>query len=240
MRRVLEVATLLVLIAMAVAMVRLSAALARLEQAAILWGQAPAAVTEVLNRRAGDAVGMADHRVAAMERTLDRRLGASVATLDKRLASVEETAQLEADAALAITDAHLHRANDSVAMVTQDLSTLAGSSTALVRRVDRAVADGTSYVGPWFNCGSAMGEGRQCFQDQAWWLTLKANTAMSSWTVTSQILGENIRLYAPTTAKSINGIAASVDTMGRWYTSRTRVALESGLMLGGALLRGGR
>lgn len=194
----------------------------------------------IIDRRAAEIVARIDERAGSLERTAAARFASLERTADARLASAEARLDARLGEAIATADRRLGEATGSVARLVSQASGPLASAERLLQRTDGAVADLHRSVFPWIDCGSGVvGEGKPCLQYELWWMTRKANLTMSSVTLAAETTSETLRRYGPSTAKSVDGIAASLDRMGRWYTSKRRLFVEGGLTLAGAALRGG-
>lgn len=196
-----------------------------------------AVLPATLDRRTAEIIARLDERTASIERTAAMRLASVERTADARLASIETRLDTRLEKAILAADARLGQVTHSVAMAASRADGLLASADRLVRRADGAVADAQRQIGPWFDCGTGViGEGRPCVQDQLWWMTLKANTAMSSITLAAETASDTLRRHGPSTARSIDGIASSMDKIGKSYTSKRRLLIEAGLALAGVFL----
>lgn len=199
-----------------------------------------ASVPGIIDRRVEEVIARADARAASLERTVAVRLASLERTADSRLASVERRLDARMGEALAVADRRLGEAVASVDRVAARSDALLASADGLVRRSDNVVADFHNNIVPWIDCGTGvMGEGKPCLQQEVWWMAKKANLAATSITLASETMSDTLRAYGPSTARSVDGIAASLDRMGKWYTSKRRLFVEGGLTLAGAALRGG-
>ncbi len=201
---------------------------------------AAASLPGIMDRRAGEIIARADARAASLERTAAARIASLERTADARLASIEQRLDARLGEAVSLADRRFGETTASVAhLVSQSSATLAAAN-GLLRRADGTLAAWHGAVYPWFDCGTGMiGEGRPCLQNEFWWMTRKANLTLSSVTLAAETTSDTLRRYGPTTAKSVDGIAASLDRIGKWYTSKRRLFIEGGLTLAGAALRGG-
>jgi methionine-rich copper-binding protein CopC len=193
-----------------------------------------AEIPQRVDLRAAEIIARADDRAASIERTAAARIASLERTADARLASLEERLDARLADAVAAADRRLGEATASVAhLVSQSTATMAAAD-GLLRRADGTLAAWHGAMYPWFDCGTGViGEGRPCLQNELWWMTRKANLTLSSVTLAAETTSDTLRRYGPSTARSVDGIAASLDKMGRWYTSRKRLIVESGLLLGG-------
>lgn len=213
---------------------RAVASAARTTEAAAAW------LPVLVDRRAGEIIARADARAVSLERTAAARIESLERTADERLASVEARLDARLGQVIAVTDRRLGETTASVAQLVSQSTTTMAAADGLIRRADGTLASWHGAVYPWFDCGTGvMGEGRPCLQYEFWWMARKANLTLSSVTLAAETTSETLRRYGPTTAKSVDGIAASLDRMGKWYTSKRRLFVEGGLTLAGAAVRGG-
>lgn len=193
-----------------------------------------AGLPALVDRRAAEIIARADERAASLERTAAARIASLEQTADARLASVEARIDARLGEAVVAADRRLGEATASVAHLVSQSSATMAAADGLLRRADGTLAAWHGAIYPWLDCGTGvMGEGRPCLQNEFWWMTRKANLTMSSITLAAETASDTMRRYGPSTARSVDGIAASLDRMGRWYTSRKRLLIESGLLLGG-------
>jgi hypothetical protein len=199
-----------------------------------------AGLPALVDRRAAEIIARTDARAASLERTAAGRIKSLERTADARLASIEARLDARLGEAVATADKRLGETTGAVAHLVGQSSTTLAAADSLLRRLDGTLAAWHGAIYPWVDCGTGvMGEGRPCLQNELWWMTRKANLTLSSVTLAAETTSDTMRRYGPSTARSVDGIAASLDRMGRWYTSKRRLFIEGGLTLAGAALRGG-
>lgn len=188
----------------------------------------------IVDHRTAQIIALVDSRAASLEQTAAARIASLERAADARLASVEARLDARLGEAIASADRRLGETSSAVAQLMSQSSATLATADGLLRRADGTMAAWHGAVYPWFDCGTGViGEGKPCVQNEFWWMTRKANLTMSSITLAAETTSDTLRRYGPSTARSMDGIAASLDRMGRWYTSKRRIFIESGLLVGG-------
>ena len=119
------------------------------------------------------------------------QLTAAQGMVDARLASIEERADARTGDALALVDHRLGKVTETVAGIGGKAEETARSATRLVDSAERI----SRSLEPWLDCGGEnSGEGKDCLQRRAWWMTLKADATMTA-----------IATAAPKVAEAVEG-----------------------------------
>lgn len=158
------------------------------------WRSVPDAVLSLTSEHLTSLQGVADGRLASVEAKADAQMSAARRDILARLDTLVDRMDVRAGDLIARADARtgeaIGRADARLGEVTSQTGrTLAAAETSLnsTRRL-------TAAWEPWLDCGGpGEGEGKDCLQRKVWWMTLKADSALTEVAKAAPLVSESVQ-----------------------------------------------
>jgi hypothetical protein len=116
---------------------------------------------------------LADERLASIEQHADNQVTAARRDITQRLDALLVRADERTGEALDRADARVGQAIERADARLGEVTTQTGSTAAAVNRT-------IATMDPWLDCGGpGEGQGKDCLQRKVWWMTLKADAALT-------------------------------------------------------------
>jgi len=188
------------------------------------WRALPDQLLMLTSEQLAAAQGIVDHRLASLEAKTDAQLTATRGEVLARVDALIEHADARTGEALNLVDV---RTGETLALldtrtgeITKTVEGIAADTEKTVQATTRVVESTerlTRSIEPWLDCGSdEPGQGKDCMQRKFWWMTIKADSAMTELAKAAPKLAEASDQTARATAETAQNIAVMTRPGPRW------------------------